>query len=241
MPLALAKPQANPFCWGIGEVQDERETFVGNQIEDRSLQKSIEVYNENRDLMKRLYDLRRRTPEVITAREMVAVSGAGMLMPKEDHSERLRKLIPALAKRKPPIGDPERRVRLVVTGSLCEAPSAELLDLTEEMGGIVVEDDLYTGSRYFLSKVPALANPMEALAEAYLQMVAPCPTRIYPELKLGPYLVDMVKKANGKGILIILVKFCEAQTTNHLMRRFWIRQDSLSHGEDGTETTSWSK
>jgi benzoyl-CoA reductase subunit C len=222
MPLALAKPQAKPFLLGeLERFKTSVETFVGNKIDDRSLQKSIDVYNENRELMKRLYDLRREMPEVITAKEMVAVTVAGMLMPKGDHSELLKKLIPALARRRPPIGDVESRVRLVLSGSLCEAPSAELLDLTEEMGGIVVDDDLYTGSRYFLTKVPTLQNPIEALAEAYMHGVAPCPTRIYPELKLGPYLVDMARRAKAKGIVIILVKFCEAHDyTYPHMRRF---------------------
>jgi benzoyl-CoA reductase/2-hydroxyglutaryl-CoA dehydratase subunit BcrC/BadD/HgdB len=170
--------------------------------------------------MKRLYDLRQQTPEVITAKEMLAVTVASMLMPKEEHSELLKKLIPVLNKRKPPIGDVKNKVRLVLTGSLCEPPSADFLDHVEEMGGIVVEDDLYTGSRYFLSKGPTLQNPIEALAEAYLQMVSPCPTRIYSELKLGQYLVNMVKRVNAKGIIIFLVKFCEAHdyTYPHMRR-----------------------
>jgi benzoyl-CoA reductase subunit C len=108
----------------------------------------------------------------------------------------------------------------VLTGSLCEAPPAELLALTEDLGGIVVDDDLYTGSRYFLTRVPSLPNPIEALADAYLHMTAPCPTRIYPEMRLGPYLVDMVKRAEAKGLIIILVKYCEAHdyTYPHMRR-----------------------
>jgi len=221
MPVALSKPQAKPFLLGeLERFKTSVERFVGNGVDDQSLQKSIDIYNENRDLMKRLYDLRRERPDLITAREMVTVTVASMLMPREDHSELLKKLIPALPQRKPPIGDVESRVRLVLTGSLCEAPPAELLDLTEEMGGLVVDDDLYTGSRYFLTHVPTLASPIEALAEAYLQMVAPCPTRIYPEMRLGPYLVDRVKRANAKGLIIILVKFCEAHdyTYPHMRR-----------------------
>jgi benzoyl-CoA reductase subunit C len=221
MPLALEKPQAKPFLLGeLERFKASVETFAGNGIDDRSLQKSIDIYNENRNWMKRLYDLRQQTPEVITAKEMLAVTVASMLMPKEEHSELLKKLIPVLNKRKPPIGDVKNKVRLVLTGSLCEPPSADFLDHVEEMGGIVVEDDLYTGSRYFLSKVPTLPNPIEALVEAYLRMASPCPTRIYSELKLGQYLVNMVKKVNAKGIVIILVKFCEAHdyTYPHMRR-----------------------
>jgi benzoyl-CoA reductase subunit C len=222
LPLALRKQQAKPFLLGeLERFKASIETFAGNGIDGGSLQKSIDIYNENRKLMKRLYDLRREKPEMITAKEMVSVTVANMLMPKEDHSGLLKKLISVLPNRKPPISNIERRVRLVLTGSLCEAPPTELINLTEEMGGIVVDDDLYTGSRYFVTEVPALANPIEALAEAYLHMVAPCPTRIYPQLELGKYLVNMVKRANAKGIIIIMVQYCEAHDfTYPHMRRF---------------------
>jgi len=221
MPVAVAKRQAKPFLLGeLERFKASVETFVGKEVDDGSLQKSIDIYNENRDLMRRLYDLRRQRPGLITVREMVDVTLASMLMPKEDHNELLKKLLPALAERKPPIPDANERVRLVLTGSLCEAPPAELLELTEDLGGIVVDDDLYTGSRYFLTRVPSLPNPIEALADAYLHMTAPCPTRIYPEMKLGPYLVNMVRRAEAKGLIIILVKYCEAHdyTYPHMRR-----------------------
>ena len=221
MPVAVAKKQARPFL--LGELERFRASvgkFVGKEIDDASLQTSIDIYNENRDLMTRLYDLRRRRPGLLTLREMVDVTLAGMLMPKEEHNALLRKLLTALAERKPPIPDVNNRVKLVLTGSLCEAPPPELLALVEDLGGVVVDDDLYTGSRYFVTRVPSLPNPIEALAEAYLHMAAPCPTRIYPEMRLGPYLVDMVKRTEAKGLIIILVKYCEAHdyTYPHMRR-----------------------
>jgi benzoyl-CoA reductase subunit C len=223
LPLALAKPQARTFLLteleglkrGVGE-------FTGKVVDDQSLRESIDIYNENRDLMIRLYDLRRERPEIVSLREMINVNLAGMVMPKEAHSDLLKELLPLLAARKPPLGDGDNRIRLVLTGSLCEAPPDELLDSIEELGAIVADDDLYTGSRYFLSKVPPVPDPTQALAEAYLRMVAPCPTRIYPKLELGPYLVDMARKAKAKGVLIIMVKFCEAHdyTYPHMRRAF---------------------
>jgi len=55
------------------------------------------------------------------------VTLAGMLMPKEEHNALLRKLLTALAERKPPIPDVNNRVKLVLTGSLCEAPPRNYL------------------------------------------------------------------------------------------------------------------
>ncbi len=220
MPLALAKPQAKPFLLGeLKRFRSEVEKFTGREITDDALQNSILVYNENKKLMRSLYDLRRKRPEIMTSGEMIGVNVANMLMPKEDHSELLKKLIPALDGRKV-FTNGENRTRLVMTGSLCEAPSDELFNLTEEMGGIIVDDDLYTGSRYFLTETPDCADPIEGLADAYLHMISPCPTRIYQKLELGPYLVNMIKKADAKGLIIVMVKFCEAHdyTYPHMRR-----------------------
>jgi benzoyl-CoA reductase/2-hydroxyglutaryl-CoA dehydratase subunit BcrC/BadD/HgdB len=55
MPVAVAKKQARPFL--IGELERFRASvgkFVGKEINDEALQKSIGIYNENRDLMTRL-------------------------------------------------------------------------------------------------------------------------------------------------------------------------------------------
>jgi benzoyl-CoA reductase/2-hydroxyglutaryl-CoA dehydratase subunit BcrC/BadD/HgdB len=109
-----------------------------------------------------------------------------------------------------------------LTGSLCESPPERLLELVESVGGLVVDDDLYVGSRYFLNLVPDAANPLEALADAYLNMVCPCPTRIYPRLALGDYLVEKAARAGAKGIVVLIVKYCEAHnyTYPHMRRRF---------------------
>jgi benzoyl-CoA reductase subunit C len=221
MPLALQKPQAKPFLLEeLKRFKTSMEKFMECEISEQALQNSIDIYNKSKELMTDLYDLKRERPEIMTAREMVTINMASMLMPKEEHSACLKILIPALDKRKPPIDNAEGRIRLVISGSLCEAPPDELLDLTEELGGIVVDDDLYTGSRYFCTKTPLNQNPIEGLADAYLHMVSPCPTRIYPKLELGPHLVNLVKKANAKGLIIVMVKFCEAHdyTYPHMRR-----------------------
>lgn len=221
MPLALAKPQAKTFLLGeLKRFKTSVESFMGHELSNKALQKSIDIYNENREWMIRLYDFRRLNPGSLTAKEMVAINMAAMLMPKEEHTEELKMLVPALGKRKPPLGNADQRVRLVMTGSLCEAPPQGLLDLTEELGAVVVDDDLYTGSRYFLTRVDTFEDPVEGLADAYLRMVSPCPTRIYPRLELGQYLVRMVEKAEAKGLIIVMVKFCEAHdyTYPHMRR-----------------------
>lgn len=182
------------------------EQFVGHEITDESLCHSIEVYNRNRMLLRELYDLRRQKPGIITAKQTVAVVLACMLMPKEEHSELLFDLLADLRATPPPA---EGRVRLILAGSLCEAPKFDLLDMLEEVGAVVVDDDLYTGSRYFPLDAKSDGNPMESLAVRYENMTSRCPTRIDFENDWGSFLVDMVRRSKAQGVVNCMVKYCE--------------------------------
>ena len=188
------------------QLRSDIEKFVGHRITDKALQESILLYNKNRDLLRKLYDIRRRKPGVLRAREIVAIVQSSMVMPKEEHSELMEKLLPKLEQREP---RPNGRVRLVLSGHLCLAPKTDLLDIMEEAGGVIVDDDLYTGYRYFATDVPANGNPIEALAKRYLTNVPPNPTRWDPDSDWAEYIIDMTNRNKAQGVIVLVVKHCE--------------------------------
>ena len=59
-------------------------------------------------------------------------------------------------------------VRLHLSGHFCHAPKPEMLDVIEECGAVVVDDDLYTGFRHISTDVPEDGDPVDALAQWYL-------------------------------------------------------------------------
>ncbi|MFH1087769.1 MAG: 2-hydroxyacyl-CoA dehydratase family protein, partial [Chloroflexota bacterium] len=181
------------------------EKFSGAPIGDAGLWKSIEAYNENRSLIRQIYALRRSAPGTIKAREMQAIVRASMLMPKEEHNARLKKLLPELKRRKAAGGDGPK---LLISGCMCEDVLVDILDFVEDLGAVVVDDDVYTGHRYVAVDAPHAADPIEALAQKYLAMI-PCPTRYRPDWDWGKYLVDRVKESGARGVVIIAVTHCE--------------------------------
>lgn len=188
------------------ELRADMQQFVGHEITDQSLRESILLYNKNRSVLRRLYDLRRAKPRVLRAREILAIVHSAMVMPKDEHTELLEKLLPQLEARESP---PDGRVRLVLSGHLCLAPKTDLLDIIEEAGGVIVDDDLYTGYRYFATDVPVNGDPIEALAKRYLTNFPPSPTRWDPESDCAEYIVDMTNKNQAQGVIILVVKHCE--------------------------------
>ena len=192
----------------IGEMERLKqsiEELSGQKTTAESLNRSIDIYNQNRHFLREVYKLRRRKPGALKAREMLAIVQSGMLMPKEEHNELLEKLLPELEKRP---ASSDKKVRVILAGSLCQTPPADVLDLVEELGMEVVDDDIYIGSRYFANDVKTSSNPIESLAERYLQRTPPCATKGDWEMDWTDYLIEMVRSNQAQGIITLLIKFC---------------------------------
>lgn len=206
-PKMLKHRQTKPRV--IEELNIFRESLqelTGQQMTVQSLQRSIQVYNENRNLLIQLYDIRRRKPGVLSAKQVQQVVLAGMQMPKEEHNELVKELLIEVQSEEVAEDD---RAKIVLSGSLCDEVPEDILNIIEDVGGVVVDDDLYVGSRYFLSEVPSMADPIEALAERYVNMIVPCPTTEDPSNDLAEYLLNVAKRSRADGIINIITKFCE--------------------------------
>ena len=141
----------------LKRLKESLEHFGNLEISPEGLNQSILIYNENRGLLRRLYQLRKRNPGLLKAKEILAIVHSSMLMLKEEHNQLLRPLLQDLEKR---ALIPEKRARVILSGSLCEAPQSVILDLIEEAGMVIVDDDLYVGSRYFANDALADGDPL---------------------------------------------------------------------------------
>ena len=174
------------------------------RITDERLRQSIITYNTHRTLLQRLYQIRRSNPSLFHAGDLVMVVAASMFMPKEEHNKLLLELI-TQAEAIAPVTD--NRPRLVLS-QLCDRPKKGVIDLFDQVGAVVADDDLFTGTRYFFKLVDDTLNPIESLVDRYVNGV-PCPTKSDSNHDWGDFLVNMVKNANADGIVIFLVRFCE--------------------------------
>jgi len=206
LPNQLANPLTRPYLIETLQILRSRlEAFSGREISDGALEESISIYNKNRGLMRQIYELRRTRPGWIKLKEMVPVTHASMIMLKEEHNGALEKLIPELEIRSP---ESDGGPRVVLLGSLCTAPSPEFLKLFDDSGMDVVDDDMYTGSRYFVNDVALNGDPIEALADRFLTRVPPCPTKVDPEVNWSDYIIDLVRGCKAQGVITLIQKNC---------------------------------
>lgn len=206
-PLEYDSPRWHPIVLGrLDRCRQELEGLLGTRIDNRSIQASLELYATNRRLLRELYQLRRKRPGLLRARQMQAAVIGGMVMPKEEHNRLLQELLRALDSRRPSRG----KVRLFLSGHLCHKVKPDILDLVEEVGGVVVGDDLYAGYRYYAAQVPPGVPPMEALMRRYFDATLPCPTKCGAGGNWADHIIAAARESGAQGVVSLIPKFCEA-------------------------------
>ena len=179
------------------------EEFMGIQITDESLYQSIGVYNESRALLKRLYELRKLENPPITGTETMEVLNACFRMPKELFNEWLRNLLDGLDASD---NASKSRARLMLVGSAITNP--ELIGSIEELGGLIVTDELCTGTRYWSDPVVLDKNstPVEAISRRYLNNF-PC-ARMFPSDERFNRILDLARDFRVDGVISQIIRYC---------------------------------
>lgn len=185
------------------------EDFCNREISLDSLRSAIEVYNENRELLKRLYELRQREESPISGSDIIEVVKAGLVIPKEKHNQMLKELLRQIPNQRREV---KGKARLMVSLPIfeeCAAARHSFIRKIEELGAEVVGDDLCLGPRYFWEPVTPISEPMEALVDRYLGKV-PIAFRVPAELR-AEILLSQAEKHRAKGAIFFLPKYCQSQ------------------------------
>lgn len=184
------------------------EEMVGHTISDDAIRNSIRLFNKNRGLLRRLYDLRRSGRAQISAKQMQLAVKSSMVMDKAAHNALLEQLVAAVEAE---AASKQVGPRIYLSGHFCQAPKLGVLDLIEDCGGIVVDDDLYHGQRYISTDVAEDGDPLDALAAWYLarNLKVPCPTRVDQNADWEGYLLGAMEKSQAQGMIVLMAKFCE--------------------------------
>ncbi|MDR0851934.1 MAG: 2-hydroxyacyl-CoA dehydratase, partial [Clostridiales Family XIII bacterium] len=139
------------------------EQWTGQDITEEAIDRAIEVYNRNRHLLRRLYELRKADFPKIKGSEAMEIVLTCQVMDKAEANELLADFLKEAEGREPG-GD---AIRVMLIGS--ETWDAELERLIESLGGNVVIDELDNGTSYFLNEVIWQQDRFMALAHRYLE------------------------------------------------------------------------
>ena len=181
------------------------EEVAGRRIEDDDLRRSIAVFNENRRLMRELYDIKRESPWLVRAEEAYALVAVGGMIPREEHNDLLQFVLPQLRAR---TTKEEDRIRVVFEGGFCEQPP---LDMIRMLGRscYVVDDDLLIGLRWILEDVPTEGDPLLNLARAYIDGSSYSPGQHDLRKPKEKMLLKRVAAARADAVIVAAAKMCE--------------------------------
>ncbi len=187
------------LCQEVGKL-------TGRTPSDEELSAAIDLYEEQRALLRRLAAVRAEEPWRLGLEEyQVLVRAAGRRDPRE-HNAALAEVLELLPAREVRHKD---GVRVLLEGSFCEQPSLELLRTLDEAHCFVVESDLGRGLRWFKEPVARSADPWEDLVGAYFDHAEGSVVRHHSPSERTDRLLARLRESGADGVFFCTAKFCE--------------------------------
>ncbi|MGO4839402.1 2-hydroxyacyl-CoA dehydratase, partial [Rhizobiaceae sp. 2RAB30] len=130
-----------------------------------------------------------------------------MTMDRQEHVDLMDQLLADV----PRVRAGDADVAVYLSGHMCHAPKPEIIDMIEESGARVVNDDLFVGWRFIHADMDEAVPPLEAMAHWYIEKNRrlPCPTRVIKGMDWEDYLLGDVERSGAQALVILMVKFCE--------------------------------
>jgi len=217
MPATTHEWGERMFRRSLENFKKTLEAYVGKEITPDALKKEIALHNEQRQLVRDLYDLKKPHPPLISGTETLQVMMALASVPLEEGNEMLREVIRELKDRTGTEKNTEAKRVLVFAACLDDI---SLIQLIEDMDASVVMDENCTGPRAYFTDVDPSGDPMEGLTTRYLQLTC---ARTFREAVVGEfrkdreadlearyaYLGRFIRDWKVDGVIIQLVRFCD--------------------------------
>jgi benzoyl-CoA reductase subunit C len=186
-------------------LRNDIEQVTGEKITDDALRQSIQVFNENRGLIRELYRIKREQPWLISADEAYVLLALGGIIAREEHNQLLRIVIPQIRDRD---AKPQDKIRVVFEGGFCEQPPIDLLRVISR-SCFVVDDDLLIGLRWILEDVKIEGDPLKNLAQAYLEQSSYSPVQHDLRKPKEKMLLQRIADSGAEAVIVTAAKMCE--------------------------------
>jgi len=173
-----------------------------NRLPAGHIANSIKVYNRGRELMKQLYELRKRERPPVTGAEALEVSKAAARLPRERFNELMEQLLDEIQRTGREI---KKAMRLMLIGS--DLHNTNQIANLETLDVVVVADEMDIGIRRAWGQVDTKLPPMEALARHYV-LGRPVDKHNWNSDGRLEFIGELAEQYKVNGILSEDVRFC---------------------------------
>ncbi len=173
------------------------------EITEEKLRESIALYNETKELLRELDEVRALEETPVSGVEAMNIVLAGTALPKDVYNPLLREALDEFKARKTHHGG---KKRILLGGSVVDDQS--LISVIEGEGAVVVSDTVCFGSRSFEGMVPEDSPTMMTIAGRYLHHQF-CPRMFGHYKDRMALLKKKIDEANVDGVILQNIRFCD--------------------------------
>lgn len=206
MPNNVQSPHAVKYLTAeLVNFKKAVEDWTGKEITDENLKKGIEVMNENRSLMHKIYKFKQLDNPPISGEQTMEIAMSQQMVDKREHSPALKSIIEKLESGTS--ASKNTGTRLMILGS--EDDDINFVHMVESVNGSIVIDEHCVGTRYFWNNVETdNGNLLESIARRYCERPA-CPSKDWMDRTRLEHIMKLAKDYNVKGAILIQQKFCD--------------------------------
>ena len=195
------------------------EEFTGNKITPENLAEAINICNEKRKALQRVYDCRKSKCLPISGRDALLMTQISFFDDPVRCAQMCNRLADELEQR---IKDgvsvvPEGTKRILITGTPLAVPNWKLHNIIETSGAAVVCEEMCTGTRYFENLVDESGETLDDqfmnLSKRYMKTNCACFT---PNTGRIDDILRMVDEYQVDGVIDCSLMFCCLYDTEKL-------------------------
>ena len=216
MPITVRPEALEYFKSQLGDFAKTLETFTERKLSQDKLKSAIKSHNQQRALVRELYELTKPSPPRISGTEITQVIKALTSLPVSEGNDLLAETINEARNR---IDGPEKKpARLLVWSSTLD--DTDIMQVFEAKANVVMNESC-GGIRAYRSAVKFTTDPLEGLADYYLNEIT-C-ARTFRQATPGEtskdyardlqsrfgYLKSIVKEWKISGAIMLLVRYCD--------------------------------
>lgn len=197
-------------------------------LEAAALRAAIVSENARRAALDALDALRRREPWRLRASEAYLIVRAGAGLTADAHRALIEDARDAALRRQ---ARPVDNARVVLRGAFCEQPPLDLIRTLEKAGCDIVDDDFQLGMRTIERAIPVdgHADPLDALAAAFINQGVATASRYIANDEKGAALIARVTQAEADGVVFAAASFCDPALLDQPMLESALDRAGIPH------------
>lgn len=211
VPHILTKEGLRWYKQEIEGLKSELEEAYKVKISDSALEKSVTIFNENRNLLREIHKLRILESPKLNGAEALQISIANSSVPKEIANQELKRI---LNKLKESEGIKNNEKRIILVGS--ELDDLDFINLVESSGALIVSDTLCYGTRTFVDDIETSGNPLDEISKRAYYRIS-CPRMMDDHEARLKFLKEEIDAAKIDGVILQRIDNCDLHGCDNML------------------------